>query len=149
MPERLEIGAVLPFHATALGNPVLAYLEDGVRADLLSETSPKLTGRTLASPAELRKEVDAIRERGYAVEREAVLGEAGVAAPVLDRRAEPIGAIGTTAQFGGVVKTPPYRGSLLSINAGSSPPWWRRSASAPTRGGTAHPRCGGSGVSRP
>jgi DNA-binding IclR family transcriptional regulator len=45
MPERLEIGAVLPFHATALGNPVLAYLEDGVRADLLSETSPKLTGR--------------------------------------------------------------------------------------------------------
>lgn len=91
----LEVGAMLPLHATALGKAVLAYLDEEVRADLLSEGFPKLTGRTLATPATLRKEIEAIRERGYAVEREeAVLGEAGVAAPIFDRRAEPIGAIG-------------------------------------------------------
>lgn len=91
----LEVGALLPLHATALGKAVLAYLENDVRADVLSDTFPKLTGRTLVTPAELREEVEAIRGRGYAIEREeAVLGEAGVAAPVFDRRAEPVGAIG-------------------------------------------------------
>lgn len=91
----LEVGALLPLHATALGKAVLAYLEDSVRDDLLSDEFPKLTGRTLVTGDELQREVDTIRERGYAVEREeAVLGEAGVAAPVFDRRAQPIGAIG-------------------------------------------------------
>ena len=36
-----------------------------------------------------------MRERGYALEREeAVLGEAGVAAPIFDRSAVPVGAVG-------------------------------------------------------
>jgi DNA-binding IclR family transcriptional regulator len=57
----LEVGEVLPLHATAA----------------------------------LRRELAATRERGFAVEREeAILGEAGVAAPIFDRRAEPIGAVG-------------------------------------------------------
>jgi DNA-binding IclR family transcriptional regulator len=91
----LEVGALLPLHATALGKAVLAYLEDDVRDDLLRERFPKLTGRTLSTPAALLREIASIREQGYAVEREeAVLGEAGVAAPIFDRRAEPIGAIG-------------------------------------------------------
>src|SRR5919197_883076 len=91
----LEVGALLPLHATALGKAVLAYLDDDVRDDLLRERLPKLTGWTLATPAALAREIASIREQGYAVEREeAVLGEAGVAAPIFDRRAEPVGAIG-------------------------------------------------------
>jgi DNA-binding IclR family transcriptional regulator len=91
----LEVGEVLPLHATALGKAVLAYLDDEVRGDLVSAGLPKLTGHTLATPAALRKELAATRERGFALEREeAVLGEAGVAAPIFDRRAEPIGAVG-------------------------------------------------------
>jgi DNA-binding IclR family transcriptional regulator len=91
----LEVGALLPLHATALGKAVLAYLEEDVRDDLLRERFPKLTGRTLATATALKREIASIREQGYAVEREeAVLGEAGVAAPIFDRRAEPIGAIG-------------------------------------------------------
>src|SRR5206468_1994330 len=36
-----------------------------------------------------------VRETGYAVEREeALLGEGGIAAPIFDRRAQPIGAVG-------------------------------------------------------
>jgi DNA-binding IclR family transcriptional regulator len=91
----LEVGEVLPLHATALGKAVLAYLDDEVRSDLVSGRLAKLTGHTLATPAALRRELAATRERGFAVEREeAVLGEAGVAAPIFDRRAEPIGAVG-------------------------------------------------------
>jgi DNA-binding IclR family transcriptional regulator len=91
----LEVGAVLPVHATALGKAVLAFLPEEVSADVLGDPLAKLTGHTLVTPAALRKELGAIRERGYAIEREeAVLGEAGLAAPIFDRHAEPVGAIG-------------------------------------------------------
>jgi DNA-binding IclR family transcriptional regulator len=91
----LEVGEMLPLHATALGKAVLAYLEDDVREDLVGDALPKLTGRTLATPAALRRELDATRERGYAFEREeAVIGEAGVAAPIFDRRSVAVGAVG-------------------------------------------------------
>ena len=45
----LEVGAVLPLHASALGKAELAYLEDGVRDDLLGERFPKLTGRKMST----------------------------------------------------------------------------------------------------
>src|SRR5712691_3615531 len=78
----LEGGAMLPVHATALGKAVLAYLDPDVRDDLLGDGLPRLTGRTLVTRAALWRELETIRERGYALEREeAVLGEAGVAAP--------------------------------------------------------------------
>jgi DNA-binding IclR family transcriptional regulator len=91
----LEVGEVLPLHATALGKAVLAYLPDEVRGDLVGDELQKLTGHTLSTVRALGKELELTRDRGYAVEREeAVLGEAGVAAPIFDRRAEPIGAVG-------------------------------------------------------
>jgi DNA-binding IclR family transcriptional regulator len=91
----LEVGSLLPLHATALGKALLAYLDDESLEDVLAEPLPKLTGHTHVSPAALRKELAGIRELGYAVEREeALLGEGGVAAPIFDRRIEPIGAVG-------------------------------------------------------
>ena len=91
----LEVGALLPLHATALGKAVLAYLPEAEQSGLLADGLPKLTGQTLATPAALRREVEAVRGRGYAVEREeAVLGEAGLAAPIFDRQGETIGAVG-------------------------------------------------------
>jgi len=91
----LEVGALLPLHATALGKAVLAYLDDEVRSDLVGDNPAKLTGQTLVTPAALGRELDAVRKRGYALEKEeAVLGEAGVAAPIFDRRSEAVGAIG-------------------------------------------------------
>jgi len=91
----LEVGAVLPLHATALGKAVLAYVDDETCDDLLADGLPKLTGRTHSTAAALRRDLAEVRERGYAVEREeAVLGEVGLAAPIFDRRGEPVGAIG-------------------------------------------------------
>lgn len=91
----LEVGAQLPLHATALGKAVLAYVSDEAREELLPGELPRLTGQTLVTSTALEDDLDAVRSRGYAVEREeAVVGETGIAAPIFDRRGEPVGAIG-------------------------------------------------------
>jgi DNA-binding IclR family transcriptional regulator len=90
----LEVGSLLPLHATALGKALLAYLDEAFVEDVVTGPLPRLTGHTHVSAAALRRELATIREVGYAVEREeAVLGEGGVAAPIFDRRGA-IGAVG-------------------------------------------------------
>ena len=91
----LEVGEMLPLHATALGKAVLAYLPADVQTDLIGNELRKLTGHTIDTRTALKRELTAIRKRGYALEREeAVIGEAGVAAPIFDRRTEAVGAVG-------------------------------------------------------
>src|SRR6266852_6467624 len=91
----LEVGAMLPMHATALGKSVLAYLAEPERQDVLTAGLPKLTGRTISTTAALGRELELVRERGYAVEREeAVLGEVGMAAPIFGRLGKVVGGIG-------------------------------------------------------
>lgn len=90
----LEVGAVLPLHATALGKAVLAYLPDAARDEVIVRGLPKLTGRTLSTAAALRRDLREVRERRYAVEiEEAILGEAGIAAPIFDRSGAVVGAV--------------------------------------------------------
>jgi len=96
-----EVGAVLPLHATALGKAVLANLDAATRDAVLAGGPPVLTSRTLTDPAALAGEVAAIREQGFAVEREeAVLGEVSIAAPIFGRDGEVIGAIGVVGGAG-------------------------------------------------
>jgi DNA-binding IclR family transcriptional regulator len=74
----LEVGEMLPLHATALGKAVLAYLPAGVQTDLIGDELRKLTGHTLDTRTALKRELASVRKRGYALEREeAVIGEAG------------------------------------------------------------------------
>src|SRR5205823_5429334 len=101
----LEVGALLPLHATALGKAVLAYADPGEVDAVARRGLPKLTGRTHTTAAALVRELAAVREHGYALEREeAVLGEGGVAAPIFDRSSESIGAIGVAGPRERVLK---------------------------------------------
>jgi DNA-binding IclR family transcriptional regulator len=101
----LEVGALLPLHATALGKAVLAYFDDDSIEDVVTGALPKLTGHTHVSPAAIRRELAAVRDSGYAVEREeALLGEGGVAAPIFDRRGEVIGAVGVAGPRGRLLR---------------------------------------------
>ncbi|TMD53134.1 MAG: IclR family transcriptional regulator [Chloroflexi bacterium] len=90
----LEVGLQLPLHASALGKAILAFSPGQVLDDLLAESLPQLTKRTLGGAA-LRREVAGIRDQGVATERdEAVLGESSVAGPIFDHAGHAVGAIG-------------------------------------------------------
>jgi DNA-binding IclR family transcriptional regulator len=111
----LEVGAQLPIHASALGKAILAYAPDGVVDDLLAEPLPKLTSRTLA-PKALRDELDGVRERGFARERdEAVLGEASIAAPIFDHSGHAVGAIGVVGDTERILPRGPARGMTAAV----------------------------------
>ena len=91
----LEVGAAIPWHASALGKAVAAFRDEAALRELLGEPLARLTGRTIVDPGELRAALESIRREGVAVEdEEAVIGEAEVASAVLDHDGHPVGAIG-------------------------------------------------------
>jgi DNA-binding IclR family transcriptional regulator len=82
---------------------------------LLNEPLPKLTSRTLA-PAALRAELEAVRERGYARERdEAVLGESSVASAIFDHSGHAVGAIGVVGDTDRILRRTPARGITAAV----------------------------------
>jgi DNA-binding IclR family transcriptional regulator len=111
----LEVGAQLPLHASALGKAMLAFAGEGVLDDLTDEPLPKLTGRTLPERA-LRDELEQIRERGFARERdEAVLGESSIAAAIFDHAGHPVGAIGVVGDTERIVPRAPAKGVPAAV----------------------------------
>lgn len=91
----LEVGAAIPWHVSALGKAIAAYDEEETRRRLLDGPLPRLTGRTITDPEELAAVLEEVHRTGVALEdQEAVIGEAEVAAPVLDQHHRPVGAIG-------------------------------------------------------
>jgi DNA-binding IclR family transcriptional regulator len=91
----LEVGAAIPWHATALGKAIVAFLEPHRRTKLLGGELRALTGRTIVDPARLREEMEGIVASGVGFEdQEAIVGEAEIAAPVFDHRGAPAGSIG-------------------------------------------------------
>jgi DNA-binding IclR family transcriptional regulator len=111
----LEVGAQLPLHASALGKAILAFSPDELLEDLLVEPLPKLTSRTLR-PAGLREELEAIRERGVARERdEAVLGESSLAGTIFDHAGHAVGAIGVVGDTERILPRGPARGVSAAV----------------------------------
>jgi DNA-binding IclR family transcriptional regulator len=92
--QMLEVGAAIPWHASALGRAIVASLDPAHVEQLLADALPALTGWTVTEPERVVAELDEVRRRGAAIEdQEAVLGEAEIAAPVFGREG-PVGAIG-------------------------------------------------------
>ena len=73
-----RVGRRLPAHVTALGQVLLAQLTDDEVAALIPKPLAPITDHTITDPAELTGELDKIRARGWAYEREQ--GTPGVAA---------------------------------------------------------------------
>lgn len=94
-----EVGVRLPAALTATGLSILAYLPaDQVRAVFPDRASFVLrTGRGPDTLPALRRDLSAVRRRGWAVEDGRVsAGTASVAAAVFDHNARPIAAVGVT-----------------------------------------------------
>ena len=92
--QTLDVGSLLPLHASSLGKILLAYgtapldsaLESGLEA---------YTRHTLVTPEQLTRALAEVREQGWAVEaQEMSMGEAGLAVPIRGHGGLVVGAIG-------------------------------------------------------
>jgi IclR family acetate operon transcriptional repressor len=97
---RTRVGELVPYHTTAVGKALLAFLPR--QTDLvLSRPLERYTDYSIVHPADLVAELARIRERGYAVDdRENSLDLRCVAAPVFDFSGEAVGALGVSAPAG-------------------------------------------------
>jgi len=92
--QTLDVGMLLPLHATALGKVLLAF--DPNAAALVRERDlPRYSRRTVCEHKELARVLNGVREIGWAAEVEEMTpGEAGIAAPIRGYGGLVIGAIG-------------------------------------------------------
>ncbi len=91
--QTLDVGALLPTHATALGKVLLAY---GAGA---TENSPgplePFSRRTITLPHQLARALSEVRDNGWAAEvEEMTVGEAGLAAPIRGQGGLVVGSMG-------------------------------------------------------
>jgi len=91
-----RLGGVMPLHCTAAGKTILAYQS----GDFLNQFArkigfPRFTPSTITRLANLKKELERIREQGYALDQEeTVEGLTCVAGPVLDHSGRVVAAFG-------------------------------------------------------
>ena len=94
-----QAGKVGPAYCTGVGKAMLAHLApDALEAALMRQSFHRFTPETLDTPAALMAELQAIRARGYAFDREEhEPGIICVAVPILARTGRVIGALSVTS----------------------------------------------------
>lgn len=100
--QTLDVGDLLPLHATALGKTLMAFDPLAVPEEMAAAEDPgtpvvlpAFTRRTLTSSTALLAQLAEIRDSGWAWESEELVeGEVSIAAPIRDRRGVAVGAIG-------------------------------------------------------
>lgn len=81
----VDSGAPLPIQGGSFGRAFLAFDPPARLDELLSEGLVRFTPRSTTSTSEFRRDLDLVRERGWAVDHEGfALGVSTVAAPVFD-----------------------------------------------------------------
>ncbi|QKT12705.1 IclR family transcriptional regulator [Rhodococcus sp. AG1013] len=95
VPRLARVGSRLPLHPTAVGKVLLAYQDPWFRETYLAHTLERRSRFTITEPARLARELDTIREQGYArTQEEMALGSCSVAIPVRAPNDEVVAAIG-------------------------------------------------------
>lgn len=94
----LGVGKRLSLHASAMGKAILAHLPPAQLDQILRKIDlARLTANTITSTEELSRHLDLTKARGYAISVEEQFdGINSVAAPILDHRGQPLGAISIT-----------------------------------------------------
>jgi DNA-binding IclR family transcriptional regulator len=92
--QTLDVGSLLPAHATALGKVLLAH-HPYVAAEVIRAGLSRLTESTITDESRLERELVRVRERGWATEMgELHRSRVACAAPITDRSNVTVGAIG-------------------------------------------------------
>ena len=92
-----EIGGRAPAHCVATGKVLLAHAGAAALAALPSPL-PRPTSKTVTDLEALRAQLEQVRQRGYAINREEWrIGVSGLGAPVFNQQGQAIAAVGLTA----------------------------------------------------
>jgi DNA-binding IclR family transcriptional regulator len=113
--QTLDVGALLPAHATALGKILLAH-HPYVAGEIAKVGLSSFTPATITEPKHLERELDRVRERGWAADiGELVGGEVSCAAPIIDRRGVTVGAMGISGPPDRMLAARQLRGELVAF----------------------------------
>lgn len=92
--QTLDVGVLLPMHATAMGKVLLAY-DANAAAAVHNGDLEQFSRRTIRTSKELTRALTGIREVGWAADVEEItMGEASVAAPIRGYGGLVVGAMG-------------------------------------------------------
>lgn len=82
---KTQVGSINPSHATSSGKVLLAYSPDETVETILNSDLEAFTEHTLTNPIKLAKQLDKVREEGFAISMEELsYGNYSIAAPVYD-----------------------------------------------------------------
>jgi DNA-binding IclR family transcriptional regulator len=112
--QALEVGSLVPAHATALGKMLLASHQYAAE-ELAAGGLTRFTNGTITEGRRLRAALEQIRKRGWASDvEELVEGEVSLAAPINDRRGVTVGAIGISGPIERLCENGEPRSDLVS-----------------------------------
>lgn len=104
----MAVHSVIPLGWGSLSRAILAHLPQAdIDAVLAADMRGPLSGKPLPPRAEMERELNRIRVRGYALYEDPIIGIAGVSAPVLQADVGVIGSLGVimpASRFGRSVK---------------------------------------------
>jgi DNA-binding IclR family transcriptional regulator len=128
MPMLSQVGGMIPAYCSALGRAILAYSEPVVIDAALAGPLAARTPRTLTSRVAIVRELTAVPERGWAVDREeGNIGVSCVAAPIFGPLGDIAAALSVT-------------GPSQLVRADRIGPAVRMAATAASRAYTSRPR---------
>lgn len=97
MPMLSQVGGTIPVHCSALGRAILAFSEAATVDAVIEAGLTARTSRTITNGDALRRELAAIPDRGWAVDREeGNVGISCVAAPIFGPLGDVVAAVSTT-----------------------------------------------------
>ena len=92
--QTLDVGSLLPAHASALGKVLLAH-HPYVADEITLKGLTKFTEQTIVDDERLQRELARVRERGWASDiGELTPAQVSIAAPIIDRSGRTVGAMG-------------------------------------------------------
>ena len=88
-------GSRVPLHCSAVGKAILSAVADKTLSKILHHQGmPRLTVKTITSPAPLRADLERVRAAGYAIDdEEHAVGLRCIAAPIFDETGYVVAAV--------------------------------------------------------
>lgn len=100
-------GSLLDFHSSAQGKIALAFGNDALRAAVFGMRLERRTQATIVTPGGLRKEIERVRQAGWATApNEILIGLNALAAPVFDAAGSLVGTLAIVDSVQFITETP-------------------------------------------